>query len=102
MRSASALACSASRSTPSLPGMSASPAFAIACFAGFFLPIKCITCGGGPMNVMPCALHNARGIEIAVRRAGGPEAHVLAIVEPGRVAIRFGHAEHRHDAELIA
>ncbi len=39
--------------------MSVRPARAIACFAGVFLPIVCMTWGGGPMNVTPCCAQSS-------------------------------------------
>ena len=51
-------ASAASARTPSLPGITASPAARIAAFALVLLDISAVTCGGGPMNVTPCCAHS--------------------------------------------
>ena len=53
MRSATARASSTLASTPSLPSMTGSPAAAIACLAGVFLPIRSMIDAGGPTKVSP-------------------------------------------------
>jgi len=47
-------------------------------------------------------LDHARGIEVALRRAGRAEQHGLAVLHPRCVAIGLGDGEHRRDAELVA
>ena len=123
-------ASSTPASTPSLPGITCSPAARIAAFARVLLPISAVTCGGGPMNVTPCCAHRVASsgfsdrkpqpgwsaeqrvctaacttrstIEVALRRAAGAEHDDLAAAQVRRVAIGLADGEHRRDAERVA